>query len=142
MKKKLLPLFIAVFLILAGCQKTPTTMPKENTLSEQIEGGTTEAEEDMTVVTLTSEEIDEVLQIGGKTIYFDGTITKPDKTDGLYTYLAIDTDYDEYYNNMDFLFGEYEKNAYDDELFNHMKHAKGENGYVATINNTRAIEGE
>lgn len=148
MKKMMIILAMAI--MLTGCQKTPTTTVINNNedsfTSEAIdvEETTTEAWEDMTVATITTEEINEVFQIGNKTITFAGTISIPDRVDGLYTYKAIKTSYDEYFENMTFLFGEYEDEAYVPTNFfsgepeiGHLE-VMSEDGYRARINNARA----
>ena len=88
---------------MSGCQKTPETVitnnPSENdtTFGDKIitEDGTTDPSHNITVVNITTNDIDEKIQTGDKTITFKGTISLPDRTDGLYTYRAIETDYDE-----------------------------------------------
>lgn len=152
MKEKLIIFLLATICILSGCQKTPETVitnkPSENNIGgifgdENItEDGTTESLENMTVVNITTTEIDEKIQIGDKTITFKGTISTPDRTDGLYTYRGIETDYDEYFNKMQFLFGEYEEHVHVDEHVENMKTTgrirMEDCEYTAQISNSRA----
>lgn len=147
-------IIVMIIGIMSGCQKTPTytviSSDKENYTSGNIEGNTiiedetTESWEDMNVVSITTENINESFQVGNKTITFKGTISIPDRTNGLYTYKAIKTSYDEYFENMSFLFGEYEDEAYvptdffTGELEIGALEVRSEDGYHASIQNSRA----
>lgn len=154
MKKKIMIFILVTFGVFSGCQKTPTytviNNNKENYTSGNIEGDVitedeiTESWEDMNVVSITTDKINESFQVGNKTITFNGGISIPDRTDGLYTYKAIKTSYDEYFENMSFLFGEYEDEAYVPTDFFTGKSETGvlevrsEDGYHASIQNSRA----
>ena len=115
MKGKII-LALLGMLCLTACHKTPTTTVINNqketdsdiTISEQT---TLEPEENMVYVTLTEETIKETIVAGDTTVTRDGVIIKPDRLDGLYQYIAYETDYSEYEKNMMFLFGEHEKDA-------------------------------
>lgn len=138
-------IFILFFCtMLSGCQKTPSTevVFKDETSSAEdyfeevvTEEGTLEPIENMTVVNLNITEINETFQIGDKTITFSGTLSIPDKTDGLYLYNVTETSYDDYFNNMDFLFGDNERQV-DIEDENH-KYAFS---YIDVGNNIRCSE--
>ena len=152
MKKKMMVFILVTIGIFSGCQKTPTTTVTDN--NENITGEytddviikdeVTESWEDMTVVTITTEEINESFQVGNKTITFKGTISIPDRTDGLYTYKAVKTSYDEYFENMRFLFGKYEdeayvpKNSFTGKPKIGQLEVRSEDGYCASIHNSRA----
>ena len=105
---------------LTACHKTPTTTAINNqkeTDSDIIisEQSTLEPEENMIFVTLTEEEIQDTVVAGDNTVTISGAIIKPDRLDGLYQYIANETDYSEYEKNMMFLFGAEEEDTYRDE---------------------------
>ena len=138
MKGKII-LALLGMLCLTACHKTPTTTVINNqketdsdiTISEQT---TLEPEENMICVTLTEEELKETVVAGNFSVTIDGTIIKPDRLDGLYQYVAYETDYSEYEKNMMFLFGEHEKDAYRDEITKHIVTKYGEHLYGSIIN--------
>ena len=138
MKGKII-LALLGMLCLTACHKTPTTTvinnPKETdsdiTISEQT---TLEPEENMICVTLTEEELKETVVAGNFSVTIDGTIIKPDRLDGLYQYIAYETDYSEYEKNMMFLFGEHEKDARKDERSKQIIADMGNNQYAYIIN--------
>ena len=142
MKAKIILALLGV-LCLAACHKTPTTTVINNqketdsdiSISEQT---TLEPEENMIYVTLTEETIKETIVAGDTTVTIDGVIIKPDRLDGLYQYIAYETDYSEYEKNMMFLFGEHEKDARKDERSKWIIAQYGENDYAYIIN-SRAI---
>ena len=124
---------------LTACHKTPTTTVINNqkeTDSDIIisEQNTLEPEENMVYVTLTEETIKGTVAAGNTTATIDGVIIKPDRLDGLYQYIAYETDYSEYEKNMMFLFGEHEKDAYRDEITKHIVTKYGEHLYGSIIN--------
>ena len=124
---------------LTACHKTPTTTVINNqkeTDSDIIisEQNTLEPEENMIYVTLTEGTIKETIVAGDTTVTIDGVIIKPDRLDGLYQYIANETDYSEYEKNMMFLFGENEKDAYRDERSKWIIAKYGENDYAYIIN--------
>ena len=124
---------------LTACHKTPTTTVINNqketdsdiTISEQT---TLEPEENMICVTLTEEELKETVVAGNFSVTIDGTIIKPDRLDGLYQYIAYETDYSEYEKNMMFLFGEHEKDARKDERSKQIIADMGNNQYAYIVN--------
>ena len=123
---------------LTACHKTPTTTVINNqkeTDSDIIisEQNTLEPEENMIYVTLSEETIKETVVAGNNTVTIDGVIIKPDRLDGLYQYIAYETDYSEYEKNMMFLFGEHEKDAYRDEITKHIVTKYGEHLYGSII---------
>ena len=138
MKGKII-LALLGMLCLTACHKTPTTTVINNQketdsdiiISEQT---TLEPEENMVYVTLTEETIKETIVAGDTTVTIDGVIIKPDRLDGLYQYIANETDYSEYEKNMMFLFGEHEKDAYRDERSKRLIAKYGENDYAYIIN--------
>lgn len=113
MKKKII-FIISVFSLFVGCQKTPTTTVIKDAHfdDEVLENETTESWEKMVTANIYTENVNETFMVGNKTITFKGKKVLPDRTDGLYTYKAVNTSYDEYFNNMDFLFGEYINDMY------------------------------
>ena len=120
MKGKIILVLLGM-LCLTACHKTPTTTVINNQketdsdiiISEQT---TLEPEENMIYVTLTEETIKETIVAGDTTVTIDGVIIKPDRLDGLYQYIATETDYSEYEKNMMFLFGDFEEKAHKDEI--------------------------
>ena len=134
-----LTLLVLILCCLTACHKTPTTTVINNqketdsdiTISEQT---TLEPEENMVYVTLTEETIKETVVVGDNTVVISGVIIKPDRLDGLYQYIAYETDYSEYEKNMMFLFGEHEKDAYRDERSKNIIAKYGENQYARIIN--------
>ena len=134
-----LTLLVLILCCLTACHKTPTTTVINNQketdsdiiISEQT---TLEPEENMIYVTLTEETIKETVVAGNTTVTIDGVIIKPDRLDGLYQYIAYETDYSEYEKNMMFLFGEHEKDAYRDEITKHIVTKYGEHLYESIIN--------
>ena len=138
MKRKII-LALLGMLCFTACHKTPTTTVINNqketdsdiTISEQT---TLEPEENMVYVTLTEETIKETIVAGDTTVTIDGVIIKPDRLDGLYQYIANETDYSEYEKNMMFLFGEHEKDARKDERSKWIIAQYGENDYAYIIN--------
>ena len=137
--RKIIVKFVLVLCCLTACHKTPTTTIINNqketdsdiTISEQT---TLEPEENMVYITLTEETIKDTIVAGDTTVTIDGVIIKPDRLDGLYQYIAYETDYSEYEKNMMFLFGEHEKDAYRDERSKRIIAKYGENQYARIIN--------
>ena len=131
-------------LCLTACHKTPTTTVINNQketdsdiiISEQT---TLESEENMVYITLTEETIKETIVAGDTTVTIDGVIIKPDRLDGLYQYVAYETDYSEYEKNMMFLFGENESEAYRHERSKHII-GKMSDGRRASIINSRLYD--
>ena len=137
--RKIIVIYVLILCCLTACHKTPTTTVINNqketdsdiTISEQT---TLDPEENMIYVTLTEETIKETIVAGNTTVTINGVIIKPDRFDGLYQYIAYETDYSEYEKNMMFLFGEHEKDAYRDEITKHIVTKYGEHLYGSIIN--------
>ena len=137
--RKIIVIFVLVLCCITACHKTPTTTIINNqketdsdiTISEQT---TLEPEENMVYVTLTEETIKETIVAGSAMVTIDGVIIKPDRLDGLYQYIAYETDYSEYEKNMMFLFGEHEKDARKDERSKQIIADMGNNQYAYIIN--------
>ena len=142
--KKIIVIFMMISCCLTACHKTPTTTVINNqketdsdiTISEQT---TLEPEENMVYITLTEETIKETIVAGNTTVTIDGVIIKPDRLDGLYQYVAYETDYSEYEKNMMFLFGENESEAYRHERDKHI-YGKMSDGRKASIINSRLYD--
>ena len=142
MKGKII-LALLGMLCLTACHKTPTTtvINNHNDISNDIisEQTTLEPEENMIHIEISEEEIKETITCGNVTVNIDGMLYYPDRVDGLYEYLASETDYSEYEKNMMFLFGEYEDEAHVHELTRHIiAHISGNR--TATIVNTRKYD--
>ena len=139
MRKTIVIYVLVTMLLLTACHKTPSTTPIDNSpiIKETIATDSPIDINDVEVIQLSEEEVDEVLQCGDVTVTLKGTITKPDTLEGLYIYKADIVDYNEYENNMTFLFGEYEDLIYRDEISKHLKYYDGELwGYSAYIVNS------
>ena len=137
--RKIIVIFMMILCCLTACHKTPTTTVINNQketdsdiiISEQT---TLEPEENMVYVTLTEETIKETVVAGNTMVTIDGVIIKPDRLDGLYQYVAYETDYSEYEKNMMFLFGEHEKDARKDERSKQIIADMGNNQYAYIVN--------
>ena len=137
--RKIIVIYVLILCCLTACHKTPTTTVINNQketdsdiiISEQT---TLEPEENMVYVTLTEEELKETVVAGNFSVTIDGTIIKPDRLDGLYQYVAYETDYSEYEKNMMFLFGEHEKDARKDERSKKIIADMGNNQYAYIVN--------
>lgn len=110
--KKAINLISLVILLCSGCQTTPTSNSIINmqTSDSNYENEAEEIEkEDIVIEALMLEEIiDEKIRAGNINITLNGVLSKPNTTEGLYTYSAYKADYTDYFTNMDFLFEEYE----------------------------------
>ena len=70
------------------------------------------------VIKRDEETINETLELEGVTLTINGIVSKPDTTEGLYTYYSEFRDFEEYLPKMEFLFGEYQDRMYlDGELY-------------------------
>lgn len=139
MKTKKIIIFILSAMLLTACHKTPSTTPIDNTpiIKETIANDSPIDINDLEIIQLSEEEVDEVLQCGDVTVTLKGTITKPDTLEGLYIYKADIVDYNEYENNMTFLFGEYEDLIHRFEPSKHLGYNSEEQwGYRAYIVNS------
>ncbi len=120
MKKETILLIILSTLLLIGCNKTPSTTVINNTPKETIQQGIDETidVENLPQITLHEEAINETLELEGVTLTINGIVSKPDTTEGLYTYFSEFRNFEEYLPKMYYLFGEYEDHKYlDGELF-------------------------
>ena len=114
MKRSKVVLFtFLVVLVLTACQQTPSTTIINN---EELEISTEATEEvidvdKLPVININTEDIDEVLECGDISVTLKGTISKPDSYKDIYLYSVNVINYNEYENNMMFLFGEYESFA-------------------------------
>lgn len=145
MKKLIVLVLCAVLISVSGCHKTPSTTIINNN-SEIYEPSETETpidEDNLPVVTLTEESVDEILECGDVTVTLKGTVSKPDILDGLCTYKAEIINYNEYEQNMTFLFGEYEDLVERNEISKHLYYNDGEQwGYSAYLVNSSMYEEE
>ncbi len=119
MKKETILLFLSAVL-LTGCNQTPSTTVIDNTPVEttQHEVEETIDVENLPQISMYEEAINQTLELGEVTLTINGIVSKPDATDGLYTYFAEFKDYEEYLPKMFFLFGEYQDRKYlDGELY-------------------------
>ena len=141
MKAKII--IILGMLCLTACHKTPTTtvINNHNDISNDIisEQTTLEPEENMIHIEISEEEIKETITCGNVTVSIEGMLYYPDRVDGLYEYLASETDYSEYEKNMMFLFGEYEDEAHVHELTRHIV-ANIDGNRTASIINSRKYD--
>ena len=120
MKKETILLIILSASLLIGCNKTPSTTVINNTPKETIQQETDETidVENLPQRTLHEEAINETLELEGVTLTINGIVSKPDTTEGLYTYFSEFRNFEEYLPKMYYLFGEYEDQKYlDGELF-------------------------
>ena len=120
MKKETILLIILSALLLIGCNKTPSTTVINNTPKETIQQEIDETidVENLPQITLHEEAINETLELEGVTLTINGIVSKPDTTEGLYTYYSEFRDAEEYLPKMFFLFGEYQDRKYlETELF-------------------------
>ena len=102
-----------VVLVLTACQQTPSTTIINN---EELEISTETTEgvidvDKLPLINLNTEDVDEVLECGDVSVTLKGTITKPNSYKDIYLYSVNVINYNEYENNMMFLFGEYESFA-------------------------------
>ena len=113
MKKETILLFLSAVL-LTGCNQTPSTIVIDNATVETTQHKVEETidVENLPQISMHKEEINQTLELGEVTLTINGIVSKPDTTDGLYTYFAELKDHEEYLNNMFFLFGEYEDTKY------------------------------
>lgn len=141
--KKIIVIFMMISCCLTACHKTPTTtvINNHNDISNDIisEQTTLEPEENMIHIEISEEEIKETITCGNVTVSIEGMLYYPDRVDGLYEYLASETDYSEYEKNMMFLFGEYEDEAHVHELTRHIVANLG-GRCTATIVNSRKYD--
>ena len=118
--KKGIILMVVAVMGLTGCNKTPSTTVINNTPKETIQQEVDESinVEDLPQITLYEETINETLELEGVTLTINGIVSKPDTTEGLYTYYSEFRDFEEYLPKMEFLFGEYQDRMYlDGELY-------------------------
>ena len=114
MKKGTILLIFMLAILLMGCNKTPSTTVINNTPKETIQQDVDESinVEDLPQITLYEEAINETLELEEVTLTINGIVSKPDTTEGLYTYYSEFRDFVEYLPKMSYLFGEYEDQMY------------------------------
>ena len=140
MKRSKVVLFtFLVVLVLTACQQTPSTTIINN---EELEISIEATEEVIDVdklplINLNTEDVDEVLECGDVSVTLKGTITKPDSYKDIYLYSVNVINYNEYENNMMFLFGEYENQVVRPYIF--LK-VFAEDGYYAELMNSSLID--
>ena len=137
--RKIIPLILTATVLLTACHKTPgtTIINNDSDLYAPLETESAIDVDKLPVVTLSEEAVDEVLECGDVTVTLKGTINKPDTLEGLYIYKANIVDYNEYENNMTFLFGEYEDLIHRFEPSKHLGYnAEEQWGYRAYIVNS------
>ena len=108
--KKTIILISLVILLCSGCRATPTknTIINIQSSNSDYEKETEEIENIVLEVKMSEETVNEKIVEGNSTVTLNGILSKPDTTEGLYTYITYKADYNEYFTNMDFLFEEYE----------------------------------
>ena len=134
MKKETILLIILSALLLIGCNKTPSTTVINNTPKETIQQETDETidVENLPQITLHEEAINETLELEEVTLTINGVVSKPDTTEGLYTYFSEFRNFEEYLPKMEFLFGEYQDRMYLDGKL-HYRVDVPENEYWANL---------
>lgn len=112
-KKIILAIFTSV--LLTACQQTPGTILINNSdvktePSEEGENMTTSdiSTNDIPTITITYENVNEEIELDGKTITFNGFVGKPDSLEGLCVYNSAVVDHKKYMENMYFIAEEYE----------------------------------
>ncbi len=136
MKKETILLIILSALLLMGCNKTPSTTVINNTPKETIQQEIDETidVENLPQISLHEEEINETLELEGVTLTINGIVSKPDTTEGLYTYFSEFRNFEEYLPKMEFLFGEYQDRMYLDGVGSfHYRVDVPENEYWADL---------
>lgn len=137
--RKIISFILLTLLLFTACQQTPsiTIINNDPELYAPLETESAIDVDNLPVVTLREEAVDEVLECGDVTVTLKGTISKPDTLEGLYIYKADIVDYNEYENNMTFLFGEYEDLIHRLEPSKHLGYfAEEQWGYSAYIVNS------
>ena len=112
-KMSLVAGILIITMLLTGCHTTPSTTIIDNTpVDTKPQENETIKIEDLPHITLHEEAINETLELEGVTLTINGIVSKPDTTEGLYTYYSEFRDFVEYLPKMSYLFGEYEDQMY------------------------------
>lgn len=135
MKKSLISIYVIIMLIISGCYNTPSTaiINNEEISIKPIEKNSV-AHEDVTLVTMLNEKVNEIINHGDVTVTLNGSINKPNTLERLCIYRAEIIDYNQYEENMLFLFGEY-KDQVTRDVLNHLS-VRADDGYSADIINS------
>lgn len=118
--KKIVIVTLLLITFFTGCNQTPSTTVINNMSTQDNKNEETESVDinELSQILIYEEPINETLELDEVTLTINGIVSKPDTTEGLYTYFSEFRDYEEYLPKMFFLFGEYQDRRYlDGELF-------------------------